>query len=80
MQYGAADAYPLTYVPMVNAPDLDEFDTRIVRGSGTTIARLAGPLEVRLPRLAPGKYGSIYEQQQRSGRSAFSDRPKEKRL
>lgn len=75
IQYGAADSYPLTYAPVINAPHLEEFDARMVRGSGTAIARLAGPLKVCLPRFKSGQYGSIYEQQKRLERSAFTSEP-----
>ncbi len=71
LQYAAADAFPLTYVPMMNAPDFGDFASRVVRGHGTTVARLSGALSVRLPHLK-GNYGSIYEQQRQLGRSAFS--------
>jgi ectoine hydroxylase-related dioxygenase (phytanoyl-CoA dioxygenase family) len=76
IQYGAADSFPLTYSPMINAPDFAEFDSRIVRGRGTTVARLGEALTVRLPRLAKGEYNSIFDQQRRLGRSAFSNQTK----
>jgi ectoine hydroxylase-related dioxygenase (phytanoyl-CoA dioxygenase family) len=56
-EYAAADAWPL-----VKAPDLPDFDSRLVAGTPTIEPRLAA-VPVRLP-LPPARHqGSIYENQ-----------------
>ena len=56
-EYSAADAWPL-----LNAPTLEDFDKRLVSGSGTIEPRVT-PVPVRLP-LPPARHqGSIYENQ-----------------
>lgn len=56
-EYAAADAWPL-----LNAPSLEDFDQRLVAGSGTIEPRVA-PVPIRLPLPPARNQGSIYENQ-----------------
>ena len=56
-EYAAADAWPL-----LNAPSLEDFDKRLVAGSGTIEPRVT-PVPVRLPLPPARNQGSIYENQ-----------------
>jgi phytanoyl-CoA hydroxylase len=61
----AADAWPL-----VNAPDLEEFDRRMLSGTPTLEPRMTS-VPVRLPLPPAERQGSIYENQASSSRSYF---------
>ncbi len=66
-QYAAADAWPLSGL---GARSLDEFDSLLVMGNGTTSPRLTD-VPVRMP-LPPAIHsGSIYENQKATGRHFF---------
>ena len=62
-EYAAADAWPL-----LNAPSLEDFDKRLVAGSGTIEPRVT-PVPVRLPLPPARNQGSIYENQTAARRS-----------
>jgi len=62
-EYAAADAWPL-----LNAPSLEDFDQRLVAGSGTIEPRVT-PVPVRLPLPPARNQGSIYENQTAARRS-----------
>ena len=62
-EYAAADAWPL-----LNAPSLEDFDKRLVTGSGTIEPRVT-PVPVRLPLPPARNQGSIYENQTAARRS-----------
>ena len=67
--YAAADAWPLLGSRGQSAVDLDDFDSRILRGEATLAPRLAA-VPVRLPLPPPANEGSIFENQRSSyGRS-----------
>ena len=57
-EVAAKDAWPLKGVP-----DLAEFDSRLITGSGPTIEPRLAPVPVRMPLPPPSREGSIYETQ-----------------
>ncbi len=63
-QYLAADAFPL-----LQAPDMEDFDSRLLRGQATVEPRLAD-VPVRMPLPPAPHQGSIYENQ-RSASNSF---------
>lgn len=70
-EVAAADAWPLKGVA-----DLDEFDSRLLSGSGPTIMPRLAAVPVRVPLPPPLRQGSIYETQAgATERSYFQRRP-----
>lgn len=71
-EVAAADAWPLKGVA-----DLDEFDSRLLVGSGPTIVPRCVDVPVRIPLPPPLRQGSIYETQAGAAaeRSYFRHRP-----
>lgn len=66
-----ADAWPLMGI-MDEITTLEEYDSRILCGAGTTEPRLtACPVRMPLPR--PGEYGSIYEVQKKMKSRVFEE-------
>lgn len=70
-EVAAADAWPLKGVP-----DLAEFDSRLLEGSGPTITPRCADVPIRVPLPPPLRQGSIYETQLGAQeRSYFNRRP-----
>ncbi len=65
----AADAYPVMG-SMTAWPSLEEYDEKLLCGSGTITPRLAD-VPVRIPQPQPDKTGSIYEIQSTAQKRAF---------
>ena len=65
----AADAYPVMGA-MTPWPSLEEYDEKLLCGSGTITPRLAD-VPVRIPQPQPAKTGSIYEIQSTAQKRAF---------
>ena len=57
-EVAAKDAWPLKGIP-----DLTEFDSRLITGSGPTIEPRLAPVPARMPLPPPSREGSIYETQ-----------------
>ena len=65
----AADAYPVMG-SMTSWPSLEEYDDRLLCGSGTITPRLTD-VPVRIPQPQPARAGSIYEIQSTAEKPAF---------
>ncbi|NNJ77140.1 MAG: phytanoyl-CoA dioxygenase family protein, partial [Anderseniella sp.] len=65
----AADGYPVMGA-MTPWPSLEEYDEKLLCGSGTITPRLAD-VPVRIPQPQPTKAGSIYEIQSTAQKRAF---------
>ncbi len=66
-QYAAADAWPLSGL---GRRSLEDFDSWLVMGQGTTQPRLTD-VPVRMPLPPARNQGSIYENQKATGRRFF---------
>lgn len=65
----AADAFPIMGA-LSKLPSIEEYDSRLLCGEGTLQPRLT-PVPVRIPLPAPEDFGSIYELQSKTEKSAF---------
>ena len=65
----AADAFPVMG-SMTSWPSLDEYNERLLCGSGTITPRLTD-VPVRIPQPQPARTGSIYEIQSTAHKRAF---------
>lgn len=69
-EISAADAFPVAGA-MSKWPSLEEYDKKLLCGSGTITPRLEN-VPVRIPQPQPESAGSIYEVQANAGNAAFA--------